>query len=103
MNRSRLLCFLCVLLSLAVFVYAESPQPVFDVIYLVPSDQRVDVGKIKVFEEDLKEVQTFFADEMERHGFGRKTFAYRKEIDVYKGRHTTEEYVEKTNRVWFEF
>ena len=43
-------------------------------IYLVPNDQDPQPNFDAKFDALIKETQEFFADEMERHGFARKTF-----------------------------
>ncbi|MYG05787.1 hypothetical protein F4167_04075 [Candidatus Poribacteria bacterium] len=50
----------------------------------------------------VRDVQGFFADEMDRHGFGRKTFQYNPTIEIRKGRHTLAAYMADQNLVWFE-
>ncbi len=42
--------------------------------YFLPSDRPVRPDRVKAFLQLVKDTQQFYADEMERHGFGRKTF-----------------------------
>ncbi|MYA69076.1 hypothetical protein F4141_14860 [Candidatus Poribacteria bacterium] len=79
-----------------------SAQPPIEVIYLIPSDQRQDEDKLDVLGKMVADVQTFYADEMKRHGFERKTFQYNKNIRVHNGQHTLKEYLSDINHVWFE-
>ena len=43
-------------------------------IYFRPNDRPVRPDRVAAFRQLIKDTQQFFADEMERHGFGRKTF-----------------------------
>ena len=52
-------------------------------IYFTPQDRPFKQRIVDQIELQMEVVQTFFADQMEAHGFGRKTFAF--ETDV-KGR-----------------
>ncbi len=45
-------------------------------IYLVPNDREPQPDFDAKFDALIKETQKFFADEMERHGYGRKTFRF---------------------------
>ena len=45
-------------------------------VYFVPSDRQPRESQVMALRELLKEAQRFFANEMERHGFGRKTFNF---------------------------
>ncbi|MDE0401687.1 MAG: hypothetical protein OXL96_28160 [Candidatus Poribacteria bacterium] len=92
------------LLSFSLSVYGQDPiiQDPIEVIYLIPSDQRQDEDKIDVLGKMVADVQTFYADEMERHGFERKTFEYNENIRVHNGQHTLKAYLEDRNLIWFE-
>ena len=57
------------------FAQATPPHNVVRVVHFVPSDRTPQRDINAKLDTLMKEVQTFFADEMERHGFGRKTFA----------------------------
>ncbi len=56
------------------FAQGDSPEYVVRTIHFIPKD--IELGRNVDAEMDtlLKDVQQFYADEMERHGFGRKTF-----------------------------
>ena len=43
-------------------------------VYFLPNDRPIRPDRIPVLRQLIKDSQQFFADEMERHGFGRKTF-----------------------------
>ena len=49
-------------------------QPSVRLIYFLPSDREVRPERASALSQMITEVQEFYADEMERHGFGRKTF-----------------------------
>ncbi len=58
---------------------AELPQadsPIVRLVYFRPSDKPVRPNVDAEIDGLIKEVQRFFADEMERHGFNRKTFQF---------------------------
>ena len=50
-------------------------------IYFVPSGRTPDPDINAKFDKLIKDVQTFFADEMERHEFSRKTFVFEADSD----------------------
>ena len=43
-------------------------------VYFVPNDRRPRPNRVEALRQLIKDAQQFFADEMDRHGFGRKTF-----------------------------
>ena len=85
MLRFRLL-LLSVLFLVASVVLA---QPIVQPCYLLPTDQ-VNVRKIYTTDLDdlrerLSEVRSFFASEMQRLGYGEKTFEFSTDILIYGG------------------
>ena len=58
--------------------FAQSGDPDYTarLIYFVPRGNTPTSNMDKWFDEVLKGTQKFFADEMERHGYGRKTFKF---------------------------
>ncbi|MYK19459.1 hypothetical protein F4055_15020, partial [Candidatus Poribacteria bacterium] len=79
-----------ILFSFSFVVYA---QPPIEVIYLKPSDifysSREDID----FVHDIMiEVQAFFASEMDRYGFGPKTFDFDSDIKIVRGKQKAEYY-----------
>ena len=73
------LCFISTLLTLLTlafvpngFAQGTSPEYVVRQIYFHPSD--LQPTKAETLDKLVSEVQELYADEMERHGFGRKTF-----------------------------
>ena len=64
-------------------VYADPP---IEVIYWKASDiEKPSQEELDVFNDLMLEVQSFFASEMDRHGFGEKTFDFN-EIQVIEGK-----------------
>ena len=70
-----LIC-LITLYFVADFTYAQNTRPIVRVVYrpLPGSPPRPNVDA--EIDALIKETQLFFADEMERHGYGRKTFQF---------------------------
>lgn len=73
------LCFTLTLFTFAMFVFVpntfaqnDSPEYVVRQIYFHPSDREPSQDTIATLDTLVREVQQFYADEMERHGFGRK-------------------------------
>lgn len=56
------------------FAQRVSPEYVVRAIYFLPKDLQPNPNVEADFDTLLKDVQRFYADQMERHGFGRKTF-----------------------------
>ena len=56
------------------FAQGVFPEYVVRALHFVPKDFKHDPNVEDDFDKRLKDAQQFFADEMERHGFGRKTF-----------------------------
>ena len=74
-----ILCFILTLSTFVIFVFlpnsfAQNPRPVVRLIYFLPSDQQLQQDIDTKMDALIKDVQRVYADEMERHGFGRKTF-----------------------------
>ena len=53
-------------------------QDVVRLIYFLPSDRAGQPNVTEKLDPLIKEVQQFYADQMEHHGFGRKTFTFEK-------------------------
>lgn len=77
------LCFtltLCTFIMLAFvphsFAQADSPEYVVRVIYFYPNDIEPHPDIDATLDYFIKDYQEFFADKMEFHGFGRKTFRF---------------------------
>ncbi|MCY4404000.1 MAG: hypothetical protein OXD54_15660 [Candidatus Poribacteria bacterium] len=81
-----------------------SSSDVVKLIYFLPSDRapRPDIPeKLNLM---IQDVRKYFADEMERHGFGRRTFSFEKNSDgtakvyLFEGRTTDDYYFIKTTK-----
>ena len=56
------------------FAQDASPEYVVRVIYFLPNDRQPKPDIDKMLDTKIKEAQRFFADQLEAHGFDRKTF-----------------------------
>ena len=77
----KTLCFILTLFTFVTltfmtnsFAQDDSPEYVVRVIYFFPKDREPDPDMDTKLATLIKDVQEFFADQMEDHGFGRKTF-----------------------------
>ncbi|RKU29973.1 hypothetical protein C6497_05210 [Candidatus Poribacteria bacterium] len=72
-------------------------------IYFLPTNRLPQIDISEKIDKILKEVQTFFADEMERHGYGRKSFEFEKnkngsaKVYLFEGNTADEYYHKSTN------
>ena len=105
---------LCFILTLFVFVtlafvpnsFAQdnSPEYVVRQIFFYPSDLQPWQDVDSTLDKLVKHVQQFYADEMERHGFGRKTFQLETDTQgnpvrhYVKGKFTKEHYTKNIIR-----
>ena len=74
-----ILYFILTLSTFVIFAFlpnsfAQDLRPVVRLIYFLPNDQRPQQNIDTKMDALIKDVQRVYADEMERHGFGRKTF-----------------------------
>ena len=86
--------------------YLDPQKPVskdtVHIIYFLPSDRAAQPDIPEKLDTLIKEVQQFYADQMEHHGFGRKTFTFEKNEDgsvkVYlvEGQYTDAYYLKDT-------
>ena len=97
----------CLILMLLIFVtvsfvpssFAQQHRPTMRCIYFIPNDVRPDPSRIVEIRQTITGAQQFFADEMERHGYGSKTFQLETdtngEIVVHQvqGEHNAADYV----------
>ena len=82
--KGRFLLLAYFLLNLSLFAYAEPP---IEVIYWKASDvQTPSQDEIDSLHDVMVEVQSFFASEMDRHGFGEKTFDFTRDVKVIEGK-----------------
>ena len=69
------------------WVLSVSAQPLVQIIYFQPSDVKApSVSDFRKIKEVMVAVQLFFASEMERYGFGPKTFSFNPNIKVIKAK-----------------
>ena len=79
--------------------------PMVRVIYFYPSDGAPEPNIDTVLDELIKDTQNFYAEQMENHGFGRKTFTYEKNangnavVHHLQGRRTAADYIEDLSSV----
>lgn len=77
-------------------------QDIVRLIYFLPSDRHAQPDVTEKLDKLIKEVQQFYADQMEQHGLGRKTFTFEKNEDgsakVYlvEGQYTDKYYLKNT-------
>ncbi len=58
------------------FTQDNSPEYVVRVIYFIPNDREPDPTMDEKLDTLIKDIQKFYADQMEAHGFDRKTFRF---------------------------
>ena len=58
------------------FAQSGGSDPIVKLIYFLPRGNTPQPDIDTKFDEVLKGTQKFYADEMERHGYGRKTFKF---------------------------
>ena len=74
--------------------------PMVRVIYFYPSDGVPEPNIDTVLDELIKDTQNFYAEQMENHGFGRKTFTFEKDangnavVHHLRGQSTAADYIE---------
>ena len=93
--------------------FAQGPleQPSIRLVYFLPNDRPARPDRIEALRQLIKETQQFYADEMERHGFGRKTFRVETDrggepiVHRFNGRFNERHYYEPLTdfKVWEEF
>ncbi len=72
---STLITFIILALVPKSFAQNTTPEYVVRTIYFIPNDREANPDIDTQLDTIMKEVQLFYADQMEKHGFGRKTFA----------------------------
>ena len=86
----------------------KDPRPVVRLIYFYPRDREPLPDIDEQMDRSIKEIQEFYADQMEAHGFGRKTFLFetdtegRAVIHHVKGRFSHKDYQEDWQAAWQE-
>lgn len=56
--------------------HATTPADTVRIIYLLPEGRKIPPNITEKLDKSIRKAQQFYADEMERHGFGRKTFTF---------------------------
>ena len=63
------------------FQITANPAPMVRVAYLVPSNRTPQDGAVENLRDGLRWMQRWYADQMDRHGFGPKTIHFETEPD----------------------
>ena len=63
------------------FAQGALAQPSVRLVYFLPSDRPARPDRIEALRQLSKDAQKFYADEMDRHGYGRKTFRVETDTD----------------------
>ena len=56
------------------FAQGTAPENMVRLVYFLPSDRAARPERITALQQLIKDAQAFYADQMESHGYGRKTF-----------------------------
>ena len=56
--------------------HATTPADTVRIIYVLPKDRKAPPNITEKLDKSIRKVQQFYADEMERHGFGRKNIYF---------------------------
>lgn len=86
-------------------------QPSVRLIYFLPNDRPERPDRVSALRQLIKDTQEFYADEMERHGYGRKTFRVETDtngepvVHQFDGRFDEDHYYQRLTdfKVWEEF
>ena len=106
-----LLIFLTLIFLSNAFAQGALSQPSVRLVYFLPNDRPARQERVAALQELIKDAQEFYADEMERHGFGRKTFRVETDrsgepiVHRFKGRFNERHYYQRLTdfKVWEEF
>ena len=93
------------------FAQEALSTPSVRLIYFLPKDRPPRPERITALKQLIKDTQEFYADEMERHGYGRKTFRVETDgtgepiVHRFNGRFNERHYYERVSdfKVWEEF
>ena len=86
----------------------KDPRPVVRIIYFYPRDREPLPDIDERIDRSIKDAQQFYADQMEAHGFDRKTFLFETDtqgkavIHHVKGRFTHKDYQDDWGAAWQE-
>ena len=86
---------------------APTPPDVVRLIYHLPKDKEPTPNVTEKLDKLIRKVQKFYADEMERHGFGRKTFTFETDKNgkakVYLLQYNQTNNYDLSNDIWLRF
>ncbi len=81
-----------------------TPSDIVRIIYCLAKDKEPPPNIVDKIDQTIRDVQDFYADEMERHGFGRKTFTFETDENgktkVYLIRENQTEKFDLSNDCW---
>ncbi len=106
-----LLAFMALIFVSNGFTQQALLQPSVQLIYFLPNDRSARPERIEALRQLIKDTQQFYADEMERHGYGRKTFRVETDTDGepivhrFNGQFNEQYYYQRLTdfKVWKEF
>ena len=108
MRMKHLFLTLIVLFTLLPLGFAQAQRPIVRLIYFLPSDRQPQLDIDAKMDRLIKDVQLFYAEQMEAHGFGRKTFQFETDgrgnavVHHVKGRFTDRHYSNLSLGIWDE-
>ena len=76
-----LLAFFSLIVLPSGFAQGVLSQPSVRLVYFLPNDRPARPDRVVALRQLIKDAQQFYADEMQRHGFGRKTFTVETDKD----------------------
>lgn len=83
---------------------STNQNDVVKLIFLLPTDKEIPPNLTVKLDKSVREAQDFYADEMERHGFGRKTFSFETDQNgkakVYFIKEDNTKNYDLTNNIW---
>ena len=93
------------------FAQGTLAQPSVRLVYFLPKDRPARPDRIEALRQLIKDAQEFYADEMQRHGYGRKTFRVETDrsgepiVHRFNGRFNERHYYQRITdfKVWEEF
>ena len=106
-----LLIFLPLIFLQDVFAQGPLAEPSVRLVYFLPNDRPARPDRIEAIRQLIKDTQEFYADEMERHGYDRKTFRVETDrsgepiVHRFNGRFNERHYYQRLTdfKVWEEF
>ena len=110
MQLKHYLLVLILLLNFVPLSFAQEERPIVKLIYFLPRDSVPQPDINEKMDRLIKDTKQFYADQMETHGFGRKTFLFetdaRGKAVVHRmiGQHTDKYYdnLPNTSDIWKE-